>query len=116
MPKRSLEKSLKRDFPLALSSTPCQRIMSHMYWWLVRVTERGFDGRTCSRKPAKVPDQCAARCCWVKATRLLTKSPWRSVSSERFDILALRAEMLSPAVFKQRTRCVHPPRTATDFR
>src|SRR5262249_5689461 len=48
---------------------------------------RGLGRRTCSMKSAKVPDQLAALCCWVKATRLFTKSPCRSVSSDRFDIL-----------------------------
>ena len=33
--------------------------------------------RICSMKSANVPDQWAARCFCVKATRLRTKSPWR---------------------------------------
>src|SRR5690242_3582065 len=45
-------------------------------------------------KSEKLPDQFAARCCWVNATRLLTKSPWRSVSSVRFDMLPLHERCL----------------------
>ena len=69
-------------------------VRHHRRELLLRVIARGLRGSTCSMKSAKVPDQFAARCCWVKATRLFTKSPWRSVSSVRFDMLPLHERCL----------------------
>ena len=65
----------------ALSSRPCQRIMSHMYWWLVRVARDGSARTIVSRKLANVPDHWSALCRCVKSTRLSMNCACCSVPS-----------------------------------
>ena len=66
-----------------LSSKPSARIMSHMYWWLVRAMPRASAGKICSRKLAKVPAQCAARCSLVNSLSEFRRFDLRSSRVDR---------------------------------
>src|SRR6185503_5656861 len=60
------------------NSDPWSRIMSHMYWWLVRAMSRASAGKIFCRKSPNVPLQRAARCSLVKSASDLSSAECRS--------------------------------------